>query len=101
MVVIVRPMTFDVLVHQEVEREGTDEAKRFRSILGGDLPHVVDAQDWSEDIGDDVMEKEALVGDEQCHKGHQVRVDTGIEQNLQKMNKNMSNILTDACQYHV
>ena len=39
---------------------------------------MLDTQDWTEDIRDDIMKKEALVGNEQGDKGHQVRVDTWV-----------------------
>ena len=62
------------------------------AVLGGDLSGEVDSEDRSEDVGDDVMEEETLVGDEESHKGHKVRVDTGVHQNLKKRR-------TEKCKY--
>ncbi len=53
--------------------ERDDKLKGTFAVLrrgGGELARLLDAQDWTEDVRDDVMEKEALVGNEQGDKGH-------------------------------
>ena len=34
--------------------------------------HQLDAYDRFDNVGDDIVEQEAAVSNEQCHKGHQV-----------------------------
>ena len=34
--------------------------------------HQLDAYDRFDNVGDDIVEQEAAVSDEQCHEGHQV-----------------------------
>ena len=48
-------------------------------VLGLDL----DAYDWSEDVCDDVMQVEDIVGEEKGYKGYQVAMDTPVDENLE------------------
>lgn len=77
-----QPMTLDVLINEKVESERDDKLEGTRAVLRrcrGELASLLNAQDWTEDVRDDVMEQEALVGNEKGNKRHQVRVDPWVD----------------------
>lgn len=40
--------------------------------------------DWLDYVGNDVVQKEAVVGNQESHKRDQLRLDTRVQQNLEK-----------------
>ena len=77
-----------------MESERDDKLEGTCSVLRGgrgELARLLDTQDWTEDVRYDVVQKEALVGDEQSDKGHQVRVDAWVNQYLHG-NKGLLNL---------
>ena len=50
-----------------MESERDDKLEGTCAVLGrggGELAHLLDVQDWTEDVSYDVVQKEAFVGDE-------------------------------------
>lgn len=75
-------MALDVFIDQKVQSERGDKLQGTGAVLWGsrgELALKLDVQDWAEDVCDDVMKKEALVGNEKGNKGHKVRVDAWID----------------------